>query len=259
MAEGDTVHRTARRLAAALAGRRVNAVDVPSARSPLRRQTARLAELRGGRLQAAEARGKHLLLHFDAGLVIHAHLGMHGSWQLREPGSHWRRPRRAAWVVLSTDGVEAAQFGGARLELRSEGELRSDPRLSSLGPDLLDPGFDTSVGVAALRSARQDRAVGETLLDQSVVAGVGNVYKSEGCFAASLDPWRALCDLDDAELERLLDALRAQMSAGVERGRPPRRVYRRAGMPCTRCRGTVRSRGQGDANRTTYWCPDCQR
>jgi endonuclease-8 len=237
----------------------VTDVAVPSARSPLRRQTARLAELRGGRVEAAEARGKHLLLRFDLDLVLHAHLGMHGSWQIREPGSAWRRPRRAAWVVLSTDGLDAAQFGGARLDLRTAAELRSDRRLASLGHDPLDPAFETSTGVAALRAARKDRAVGEVLLDQGVLAGVGNVFKSEGCFAAAVDPWRALGDLDDAELERLVSALRESMSIGTERGRPPHRVYRRAGLPCTRCGTTVRSRGQGDANRTTYWCPRCQR
>jgi endonuclease VIII len=260
MAEGDTIHRTARRLEAALAGRSVTGVSVPSARSPLRRQTARLEELRAGRVQGAEARGKHLLIHIQPGLVLHAHLGMHGSWQVRASGSQWRRPLGTAWLVLSADGgVEAAQFGGSRLDVRTEGELRSDPRLASLGPDLLDPAFETSAGVAALRAARQDRAVGEALLDQSLVAGVGNVYKSEGCFAAAVDPWRALGALDDAELERVVDALRRLMRTGVERGRPPRQVYRRARQPCTRCGTPVRSRGQGDANRTTYWCPGCQR
>jgi endonuclease-8 len=258
VAEGDTIHRTARRLHAALVGRQVTDVAIPNARSPLRRQTARLGGLRGRRLKVAEARGKHLLLRFDHDLVLHAHLGMHGSWQVREPGSAWRRPRGAAWLVLSTDGVEAAQFGGARLDLRTESELRSDRRLSSLGPDLLDPAFETSVGMAALRATSQDRAVGDALLDQGVLAGVGNVFKSEGLYAAEIDPWRPLGDLSDAELERLLAALRALMSTGVERGRPPRRVYRRAGLPCTRCGATVRSRGQGDANRTTYWCPRCQ-
>jgi endonuclease-8 len=259
MAEGDTIHRTARRLQAALAGRPVTGVAVPNARSPLRRQTARLEELRTRRVEGAEARGKHLLIHFQPGLVLHAHLGMQGSWQVREPQAHWRRPLGTAWVVLSADGVEAAQFGGSRLDLQTEGELRSDPRLASLGPDLLDPAFETPAGVAAVRGAGQDRTLGEALLDQSLVAGVGNVFKSEGCFAAAVDPWRALGNLEDAELERVVDALQGLMRTGVERGRPSRQVYRRAGLPCTRCGTPVRSRGQGDANRTTYWCPGCQR
>jgi endonuclease-8 len=109
-----------------------------------------------------------------------------------------------------------------------------------------------------LRAGARNRALGEALLDQTVVSGVGNVYKSEGCFAAALDPWRPVSDLDDAGLGRLLKVLVNLMSTGLERGRRPRRVYRRAGMPCTRCGAPVRSRGQGDANRTTYWCPGCQ-
>jgi endonuclease-8 len=258
MAEGDTVHRTARRLQAALVGRRVLEATVPNPRSPLRRQTARLAELRGGRLMCAEARGKHLLLHFEPGLALHCHLGMRGWWQVREPGSRWRAPHRGAWVVLSTETSQGAQFGGARLVLRSEGELRSDPRLASLGPDLLDPDFEPSKGVAAFRGSAQSRTLGEALLDQTVVAGVGNVYKSEGCFAAALDPWRRVAELTDADLTGMLEALRDQMSLGLERGRQPRRVYRRAGLPCARCGASIRSHGQGDANRLTYWCPSCQ-
>jgi endonuclease VIII len=258
MAEGDTVHRTARRLESAVAGQRVLDAAAPNHRSPLQRQTTRLAELRGKRLTAAEARGKHLLLHFNPGLILHCHLGMRGSWQVYEHGSSWRRPRRGAWVILSTAVAEVAQFGGSHLALRSEGELRSDPWIASLGPDLLDPDFQPSQGIAAFRAACQKRTLGEALLDQRVVSGIGNVYKSEGCFEASLDPWSAVSDLSDADLERLLDALRDLMSAGLERGRQPRRVYRRAGLPCGRCGAPVRSRGQGDANRITYWCQGCQ-
>lgn len=258
MAEGDTIHRTARRLEAALAGQTLLDAAVPNPRSPLRQQTARLAKLRGGRLKVAEARGKHLLLHFEPGLVLHCHLGMRGSWQVCEPGSTWRRLRRGAWVVLSTAAAEAAQFGGSHLALRSEGELRSDRRIAMLGPDLLDPAFQPSAGIHAFRASAQDRTLGEALLDQGIVAGVGNVYKSEGCFAASLDPRRSVSDLADADLERVLDALRLLMSAGLEHGHRPRQVYRRAGLPCGRCGAPVRSYGQGDANRITYWCPSCQ-
>jgi endonuclease-8 len=258
VAEGDTIHRAARRLEAALAGRAVLDATAPSPRSPLHRQAARLHDLRGRHLIRAEARGKHLLLHFERDLVLHCHLGMHGSWQVRRPEAGWRRPLRGAWVVLSTDGPHAAQFGGSRLALRSEGELRSDPRLASLGPDFLDPEFTPSAQVGRFRAHARHLTLGEALLDQRLVAGVGNVYKSEGCFAASLDPWRAMPDLDDAELERLLETMRDLMSNGLKRGRKPHQVYRRAGLPCPRCATRVRARGQGDANRTTYWCPNCQ-
>jgi endonuclease-8 len=258
VAEGDTIHRTARRLEGALAGQRILDAAVPNPASPLRSQTARLRELRGGRLERAEAKGKHLLLHFETGLALHCHLGMRGSWLIHESGSRWRQPRRRAWIVLSTAIAEAAQFGGARLALRTEGELRSDPRIASLGPDLLAPGFDPAVAVAALRATDQNRDVGEAVLDQRVVAGVGNVYKSEGCFAASIDPWRVLSELTDSELDRLLGELRDLMVTGLERGRRPRHVYRRRGQPCPRCGAPIRSAGQGDSNRTTYWCRSCQ-
>jgi endonuclease VIII len=258
VAEGDTIHRTARRLESVLGGQRILDVAIPNRASALQRQTARLGELRGGRLERAEAKGKHLLLHFENGLALHGHLGMRGSWLIHESGSRWRRPRRAAWIVLSTAVAEAAQFGGTRLALRTEGELRSDPRIALMGPDLLAPDFQPAVGVAALRAVAQNRAVGEAVLDQRVVAGVGNVYKSEGCFAASLNPWRVLTEVSDSDLERLFRELRDLMMVGLERGRPPRQVYRRSRQPCPRCGAPIRSRGQGDANRTTYWCRSCQ-
>ena len=160
--------------------------------------------------------------------------------------------------MLSTETAEGAQFGGSRLALRSQGELRSDPRLASLGPDLLDPYFELSTGIAAFRAGTQGLALGEALLDQTVVSGVGNVYKSEGCFAASLDPWQNVSDLNDTDLRGLLEILRDLMSTGLEHGRRPRQVYRRAGLPCVRCGAPLRSHGQGDANRITYWCASCQ-
>jgi endonuclease-8 len=257
MAEGDTIHRTAGRLEEALAGREILDVSVPNPQSPLRRQSARLDDLRGARLTRAEARGKHLLLHFEGDLVIHSHLGMRGSWRVRPAGRRAAEDRRA-WAVLSVPEAAAVQLGGSHLMLRTEAEIRADPRLRRLGPDVLANDFDAATGVAALRGTEQTRQVGEVLLDQRVVSGIGNIYKCEGCWSARVDPWRALADIDDEELQRLVIEVAALMRYGVETGRPPRSVYRRAGQPCPRCGTRIASRGQGDANRTTYWCPSCQ-
>jgi endonuclease-8 len=259
MAEGDTVHRTAHRLHEWLEGRELSRAEAPSAESPLRRQPDRLASLEGSRLERAEARGKHLLLHFSGGLTLHSHLGMRGSWRTHGPGERWGRPIRTAWALLAAGDREAAQFGGPRLALRRERELRLDPRLRSLGPDVLGDDFEPATGVAALRAraSAADR-IGEALLDQTVLAGIGNIFKSEGCWQVRLSPWRRLGDTGDEELTRLVDATASLMREAVTTGRQPRRVYRRAGAPCPRCGTTIRSRGQGDANRTTYWCPSCQ-
>ena len=164
MAEGDTVHRIARRLDSALGGQRIRAADVPNPASPLRARTAELAQLVGGRFAGAEARGKHLLLHFDRDLVLHSHLGMRGSWRVVSPGQG-APPGRRAWVVLSAEDAEAVELGGSRLDIRTEQEVRSDPRLRLLGPDVLGSQSDAATGVTALRRADQSRRVGEALLD----------------------------------------------------------------------------------------------
>jgi endonuclease VIII len=255
VAEGDTIHRAARALEKALGGRAITGVEVPNPRSPLRRQGSRVDELRGATMERAEARGKHLLLHFDHGLVLHSHLGMRGSWRVSAGGA---RLDRRAWVVLSAGTAQAVERDGSHLELRTEPELRSDPRLRSLGPDVLAADFDAPTGVAALRAARQGREIGEALLDQRVLAGIGNIYKCEGCWSARIDPWRPLSDLDDDELRRVVIEIGGLMRYGVERGRTPRSIYRRSGQPCPRCGTPISSRGQGDANRTTYWCGACQ-
>ena len=253
MAEGDTILRTARRLDAALAGRRV------SARAPSPRGRAAGVERLDGKLaERVESHGKHLLLRFEGGVVLHSHLGMSGSWQLYAKGAAWRRPPRSAWAALSTEDAEAVQFGGSTLRVLPERRLALDPVLSRLGPDILAPDFDLGEVAERLRRAAGPRELGDALLDQRLLAGVGNIFKSEGCWAARVDPWRRVADLADEELESVIERTRALMESAASSGRHPHSVYRRAGEPCRRCRTRLRSHGQGDDNRTTYWCPRCQ-
>jgi endonuclease-8 len=257
MAEGDTIHRTAQKLQETLGGRLIEEVAIPNPESRLRQQGQRVERLRGSTMTMAEARGKHLLLHFDCDLVLHSHLGMRGSWRIRASAGKAARARRA-WIVLSVAGIDAVELDGSHLALITEAELRSDPRLRTLGPDVLGPGFDAATGVARLRGTDQSRQLGEALLDQRVLSGVGNIYKCEGCWSARIDPWQRLADLGDDELQRVVIEVAALMRFGLETGRMPRSLYRRAGQACPRCGARIQARGQGDANRTTYWCVSCQ-
>jgi endonuclease-8 len=252
LAEGDTILRTARRLRRAMRGEVVVEVEAPNPRG----RAAGLERLPGRTLEEVESRGKHLVLDFGE-LALHSHLGMSGSWHVYTPGARWRKPRGAAWAVLRGERAVAVQFGGPTLRVLRADALRRDPMLARLGPDLLAPGFEPADALPLLRAAG-DRELGDLLLDQGRVAGIGNIFKSEACFAARLDPWRLAADLDDAELDRVLRAARELMLAAVESGRHPHNVYRRGGWPCLRCGTRIRSRGQGDDNRTTYWCPSCQ-
>ena len=256
MAEGDTIHRAAGRLRDALAGRHVRSAETPNPRSGL---GTRVERMRGRKVESVEARGKNLLLHFSDDLVLHSHLGMNGSWHVYPRHGRWRRSRAAAWLVLTTKSNQAVQFGGPTLALMSEAELSRHPRLGRLGPDILGDDFSPETGARALRAGGAERELGDALLDQGLLSGVGNVFKSEGCFAAEVDPWRRLGDLDDDELVRVVAEAETLMRAGLDGKRPERRVYRRAKLPCPRCGAPLRARGQGDDNRTTYWCGRCQR
>lgn len=253
MAEGDTILRLARRFEATLAGETV----VAAAPNP-RGKAAGIERLDGRTLERAEARGKHLLLSFGD-VSLHSHLGMGGGWHFYRPGARWRRPRSSAWAVLSGGGWDAVQFGGPTLGVAPTERLRRDPQIARLGPDVLAAEFDPEAVIAAMR-ADPTRGLGDALLDQHLLAGIGNIFKSEACFAARLDPWRAIGDLSDEELRAALLAARKQMLSAVESGgRHDFHVYRRRQAACPNCRGPISSRGQGDANRTTYWCPRCQR
>jgi endonuclease VIII len=256
VAEGDTILRVAGRLAEALEGKRIKSAESPNPRCGL---GERVRALHGRTLRSVEARGKHLLLHFDGDLVVHSHLGMKGTWHVYPRRARWRRPRGSAWLVLSTSASDAVQFGGPTLALLREAEVARHPQLAALGPDILAADFTPERAVASLRRGGPERELGDVLLDQRLIAGVGNVFKSEGCHAAEVDPWRKLGALSDAELQRVVSETASLMRGALERRRQEPRVYRRAKLPCPRCGAPLRARGQGDANRTTYWCGRCQR
>jgi len=251
VAEGDTILRAARRIGAAIDGERIEA----SAPNP-RGRAAGVERLDGMSLEGVDARGKHLLLHFGE-LTLHSHLGMSGAWHVYRRGASWRKPPGSAWSVLRGEHSEAVQFGGPTLRLLSSTALRRDPVLSRLGPDILAGDFDAEPIVALLRRT-PERSIGDALLDQHLVAGIGNIFKSEACFAARIDPWQPLGALSDEQLSHVVEAAHELMQRAVDDGRQDRSVYKRSGRPCPRCATPIRSRGQGDANRTTYWCPTCQ-
>lgn len=260
MAEGDVIHRYARRMRASLVGQEISEATSPDPRAELRRASPKLV---GATPTGVEARGKHLLIHFDNELSIHSHMGMNGSWHLypvtagRRP--RWRKPRNRAWLHLRTEPLDAVQFGGPKLKIVRTVTLAIHPVLRRLGPDILDDGFTPEVGLAALRSIDQSRELGDALLDQSVICGIGNIYKSEGCFAAGVNPWAHLGEVTDDQLIDVCDLTERMMRYSLDTNRHEMKVYRRHRTPCRRCRSTtIRARRQGDDARTTYWCPVCQ-
>jgi endonuclease-8 len=254
--EGDSIHSAARRVGAALVGRPIVEIETPQPRHALDRWAERL----GGRnVRSVDARGKHLFIRFDGDLTLHSHLRMTGHWGVYRRGERWRRSARRAWLVIRTEQHEVVEFDGPVLELMTDSRTRFDRRLTTLGPDVLDPEFDERRFLERLHRDEGTRAVGDALLDQRNLAGVGNMWKAEGCFMAGVDPWRPLREVSDDELLAVVRAVRPLMRASAEGRRAPRRwVYGRAGLPCRRCATPIRARGQGDDNRTTYWCPRCQ-
>ncbi|HEY6066805.1 MAG TPA: DNA-formamidopyrimidine glycosylase family protein [Thermoanaerobaculia bacterium] len=258
MPEGDTILRAARALDRRLAGKRITSFE-----SPLPRLAR--AELAGRRVDRVEARGKNLLFRFDDGRALRSHMRMTGSWHLYRPGERWQKPARLARAVLATEDAVAVCFNAPVVELLTARELDRHEPLTRLGPDVLSPAFDPAAAVS-LVAALPDRPIGEALLDQSALAGVGNIYKSETLFLCGADPFAGAGRYSEDELLRIVAKARALMSASVEgapgalraRGRARFRVYRRSGEPCRRCGSTIRMRRQGSDARSTYWCPTCQ-
>lgn len=232
-------------------------IQTPQARHLHDRWPERLA---GRAVTDVRTHGKHLFVVFEGDLLIHSHLRMTGSWGVYRVGERWRRAPRRAWLVISSRGHQAVQFDGPLLELITEGRSRFDQRLAALGPDVLAPEFDRDLFLRRLRADDQTRGIGDALLDQRNVAGIGNIWKSEGCWEAAVSPWRRVADVSDAEALAIVDGLRPGMQQSARGGwmRRTARVFRRAGRPCPRCGTGVRARSQGDDNRITFWCPGCQ-
>lgn len=253
MPEGDTIAYAAKRIRPVLQGSVPDSLETPQLRHAYDRWPERL----GGRaITRVDTYGKHLFLHFDGGLALHSHLGMSGSWRVYRRGG--RRSARA-WLILRVGALEVAELGGPTLELLTEGRAQLVRR--PLGPDVLGEEFDGREFVRRLRAEDPTRAIGDALLDQTTVAGIGNIWKSEGCWEAGVDPCRPLADVTDIEALSIIDALRPRMQRSASEGHRTiqPRVYRRASRRCPRCGSTISARRQGDANRSTYWCPGCQR
>lgn len=250
MPEGDTIAYAAHRIRPVLEGREAEVTASP-------RNPEWPARLEGRAVRAIDTHGKHLFIRFDGDLVLHSHLGMRGSWLVR--GQELRS--RRAWIVMRAGERWVAELDGPLLELMTEGRTRFDQRLSALGPDVLAPEFDSRRFLVALRADDPTRPVGDALLDQRNLAGIGNIWKSEACWEAGLDPWRPLERISADEALSVVESVRPRMLRSAREG--PQtiepRVYRRGGRSCRRCGTRIRSENQGEANRTTYWCPGCQR
>ena len=242
MPEGDALHRAAERLRA-LEGE-VVAVETPHPRAAALHLGERLD---GRRLERVRAVGKNLLLEFDGGLVLRSHLRMRGRWRVEAAGS---KPFGKPWLVLRGRLRQAVLWNGPVLEL-TRGR---SPAVARLGPDIMATRPDLDGMLGRLRAVGQSRQVGEALLDQRLVSGIGNMWKAEALFEAETSPWAPLSQLDDARLRGVLGVAARLMQAGRRR----HCVYRRAGRPCQRCRTLIRSYPQGDNARTAYWCPECQ-
>ena len=273
MPEGDTLARIAVALRPYLAGRVVTGAR---ARLP----GPQVSRIVGQKIDAVDAAGKNLLIRFDGGLELRTHLGLHGSWHRYRPGETWRRPPSRAALVIEVPGAVAVCFDAPVVELFERRAEVVHPTISMLGPDLLADDFDHEEAVRRLRDkSRAQTAIGEALLDQRAVAGIGNVYKSEVLFIEKVDPFAPVGSLDEATLVRVLEKARELLQANARSDAPAGRtttvdpktgkklapsrlwVYDRAGRPCHRCGTLIEEKAQGtELPRTTYWCPSptCQ-
>jgi endonuclease-8 len=274
MPEGDTIFRAARTLHRALSGSVVTGFE--TALAPL----ARIHDntpLTGRTIEKVESRGKWLLIHFSGDLILLTHMRMSGSWHIYRVGERWQKGRPHMRVVVRTEKYEAVGFDVPVAQFHTAQSLARHPEIPQPASDLASDDFDRDDARNRLR-ARAQEEVGNALLNQRIIAGIGNVFKSEICFVCGIHPFRTVGALSDAEIDALLDASRRLMQANVREHVPggivtytgPRRttrandpaarlwVYQREGRECRRCGATIVKRKQGLDARSTYWCPECQ-
>jgi endonuclease-8 len=254
--EGDTIYRAARQLDRALTGQVVESSDfrIPSLAT---------TDLSGSTVTGTTSRGKHLLTRFDNGVTLRTHLKMDGSWSVHARGSRWRKPWHTARVVLRTPTTEAVGFQVLLDLVRTEKE---EDLVGHLGPDLLGPDWDADLALARLR-ADPSAPIGDALLEQRNLAGIGNVFKAELCFIARVDPLTPVGDVPDlpalvARAKKLLEVNKdrsTRITTGDRRRGYQLWVYGRRG-PCLRCGTPISKADQGPPGqeRLTYWCPTCQ-
>jgi endonuclease-8 len=274
MPEGDTIYRSARALDRALAGKRVTFFE--TALAPLASVDDN-ASVAGRTVEKVEARGKWLLIAFSSDLILVTHMLMSGSWHIYRLGERWRMPRRAMRCVVRVDDFEAVAFNVPVANFFNARTLERNSMIPKLGPDLLHPDYDENEARARIL-ARGDEEIANVLLNQRVIAGLGNVYKAEVCFLCGVHPFRTVDSLTPAELDDLLYQSRKLIGENVQESsgdkiltytgarRTTRSadqasrlwVYGRQGQPCRRCGTAVLMRKQGTGARSTYWCPQCQ-
>lgn len=263
MPEGDAVWRTARRLAAALDGQVLERTD-------FRVPQHATADLAGGRVVETVSRGKHLLTRIDASpdqgggaWTLHTHLKMEGSWRVYRPGERWTKPAHLARVVLDVGSRTAVGFQLGIVELVAR-EREADV-VGHLGPDLLGPDWDEQEAVRRL-VADPDRPLGEALLDQRNLAGIGTIYRTELCFLTGYDPRSPVSVVTDPlRMVRLARSMLEQnrsipqiCTTGDKRRGRSLWVYGRGQERCRRCGSPIERAELGEQRRVAYWCPRCQ-
>ena len=271
MPEGDNIFRTARTLQKALGGKTVTAFETALAalarvndESPIVART----------VDRVESRGKWCLIFFSGDLILATHMRMSGSWHIYRPGERWQIRRNRMRVAITCGDFQTVAFDVPVAEFLTSRSLARHQEIARLGPDILDSGFTAEQGIAALRSwaaSHPDDEVGNALLNQRVLAGLGNVYKSEVAFAAGVHPFRRLSTLTQREIQSLLDFANRYMRENVRDNADPGRrttnsmnreerlwVYGRQGKECRRCGAIIAMRRQGQGARSTWWCPSCQ-
>jgi endonuclease-8 len=260
MPEGDTIFKAARALSRVLLGERVLAFHAVATELSRR-------DLAGTQVSQVRPLGKHLVIHFDEGLVLWTHLGMHGAWRVFTRGEAWPRTSPHVACAITTAAYEAVCFRPSTVKLLSLRELSIEPRLTQLGPDLLAPYPDLAAAEERLR-ALPDHSIADALLNQRALAGLGNVFKNEVLFSCGINPFRTVRELSDQDLQRIVANAQKLLARNTLTGRrvtTPRAtlgsatwVYGRTGEPCLRCGARVMSSIAGAARRRTYFCPVCQ-
>lgn len=256
MPEGDTIHKAAARVGAAITGRPVVDVLLP--------RLATTPPAPGTIVTAVEARGKHHLVHFDDGHVLHTHMRMSGAWHVVP-----RRPTRPQGrVVITVEDAVAVCVKAPVVELLDEAALRRHPGLRRLGPDLTVPGVDLDEAVRRMNDlAVRGSNLGDVLLDQRPACGIGNVVMQEACFLERIDPRSAIEYVDVGERRALYETAARILQHNVHTSRrttvPNERegslwVYNRSRRPCRRCRTPIQAGRTGRDARATWWCPSCQ-